>query len=111
MTLTVSITCGSSSLAGYRALKVYPEGVIVLAQSEADTGSAEKENRARVTHERRDGEIDADSFLSRDRQQDGTMTCGVPCGLDLSALPVGMQLPLRRHRPNGRFPAVAEVPH
>jgi hypothetical protein len=39
------------------------------------------------------------------------MRCDVPPGLDLPALPVGMQLTLRRHRPNGPFRAVAEVPH
>jgi hypothetical protein len=43
--------------------------------------------------------------------EDGTMTCDVPSGLDLSALPVGARRKPHRHRPNGRLQAVVEVPH
>jgi hypothetical protein len=85
-----------------------------------------------VSHERRDGEIDADRFPTPDGgprrpvaravdrhtdaaislgSEDGTMTCDVPSGLDLSALPVGARRKPHRHRPNGRLQAVVEVPH
>jgi hypothetical protein len=54
------------------------------------------------------------------RSEDGTVVaCDVLRGLDLSAFPVGMQVKLHRHRPDGRFrlgliqsdKAVMEVPH
>jgi hypothetical protein len=54
------------------------------------------------------------------RSEDGTVVArDVPRGLDLSAFPVGTQVKLHCHRPDGRFrlgliesdKAVMEVPH
>jgi hypothetical protein len=124
---------------------VYPEGVIVLTRCrwppihDRQHGGAARQCRTSAGRGRK---FNAESFPAwfvgsveltaygavsertdttlSVRSEDGTVsTCDVPPGLDLSAFPVGTQVKLRCHRPDGRLrlgfvesgKAVVEVPH
>jgi hypothetical protein len=123
---------------------VYPEGVIVLTRCgwppihDRQHGGAARQYRTSAGRGRK---FNAESFpawvprafcsccprggrgrvrtISVRSGDDTAFMCDVPPGLDLSAFPVGTQVKLRCHRPDGRLrlgfvesgKAVVEVPH